>query len=155
MAETLLDIFAPPEGMVGHSAVLVAMTAEADFLDAAVQRFTGLRARQRSELGQVLVYLMLDGHASGTRKTVLPPGRVPGLHEFQPRIVDPASLLHAKLALLSFATKRFGHPIHVRLAVLTANFTYRSARQQLELVWARDGGCWSVHRATPGASFSP
>lgn len=137
-AETLLDIFVPPEGMVGHSAALVAMTGAEDFLEAAMQRFTGLRPRQRAELGNVLVYLMLDGHASSSRQEVFPPGRIPGLHEFQPRKVEPGSLLHAKIALLAFAPNRTGAPVRLRLAVLTANYTYTSARQQLELVWVVD-----------------
>lgn len=138
LAETLLDVFMPPEGMIGHSAALVAMTGAEDFLDAAVQRFSGLRPKQRAELGNVLVYLMLDGHASSSRKSVLPPGRVPSLHEFQPRAVDATSLLHAKLALMAFAPNRTAEPIHLRLAVLSANYTYTSARQQLELVWTID-----------------
>jgi hypothetical protein len=137
-AETLLDIFVPPEGMVGYSAALVAMTGAEDFLEDAMQRFTGLRARQRAELGNVLVYLMLDGHSSPSRQEVFPPGRIPGLYEFQPRKVEPGSLLHAKVALLAFASNRTSAPIHLRLAVLTANFTYTSARQQLELVWIVD-----------------
>lgn len=137
-AETLLDIFVPPEGMVGHSAALVAMTGAEDFLENAVQRFTGLRPRQRAELGNILVYLMLDGHESSSRRTVFPPGRIPGLHELQPRPVAPGSLLHAKVALLAFSSTRTGLPLHLRLAVLTANFTYTSARQQLELAWLAD-----------------
>ncbi|MDE2253369.1 MAG: hypothetical protein KGL42_03760 [Betaproteobacteria bacterium] len=137
-AETLLDIFVPPEGMVGHSAALVAMTGAEDFLEDAVQRFTGLWPRQRLELGNVLVYLMLDGHASSSRQKVFLPGRIPGLHEFQPRKVDHGSLLHAKVALMAFAPSRTGAPVHLRLAVLTANYTYTSARQQLELVWVVD-----------------
>lgn len=136
--KTLLDIFVPPEGMVGHSAVLVAMTATEEFLEDAVQRFTGLGSRQRAELGNVLLYLMLDGHASAARSQVFSPGRIPGLHEFQPRTVDPRSLLHAKMALFGFAASRTGAPIHLRFAVLTANFTYSSARRQLELVWTVD-----------------
>ena len=137
-AETLLDVFVPPEGMVGHSAALVAMTGSEDFLEDAVQRFTGLRPRQRAELGSLLVYLMLDGHASSSRQEVIPPGRIPGLHEFQPRAVNAGSLLHAKIALLAFGPNRTGAPVHLRLAVLTANFTYTSARRQLELVWVVD-----------------
>jgi hypothetical protein len=137
-AETLLDTFVPPEGMVGHSAALIAMTGAEDFIEGAMQRFTGLRPRQRAELGNVLVYLMLDGHGSSSRKEVFPPGRIPGLHELQPRAVDAGSLLHAKVALLAFAPNRTGAPIHLRLAVLTANFTYTSAQQQLELVWLVD-----------------
>lgn len=137
-AETLLDIFRPPEGLVGHSAALVAMTGATDFLEDAVQRFTGLRPRQRAELGNVLVYLMLDGHASSSRQEVFPPGRIPGLHEFHPREVMASSLMHAKVALLAFAETRTGTPTHLRLAVLTANFTYESARRQLELAWCVD-----------------
>jgi len=136
--QTLLDTFVPPEGMVGHSAVLVAMTGTEGFLEDAVQSFTGLRPRQRAELGNILVYLMLDGHSSPSRNEVFPPGRIPGLHEFQPRSIAPGSLLHAKVALLAFASNRTSAPVHLRLAVLTANFTYTSARQQLELVWLVD-----------------
>ena len=131
----LLDVFVPPEGMVGHSCALVAMTGQEDFLEAAVQRFCGLRPRQRVELGQVLIYLMLDGHASPSRQQVTPPGRIPGLHELQPRPVAPKSLLHAKLALLAFSRNRTAAPSYLRLAVITANFTYEFARRQLELVW--------------------
>jgi hypothetical protein len=154
VAETLLDVFVPPEGMIGHSAALVAMTGAEDFLEAAVQRFAGLRPRQRAELGNVLVYLMLDGHASSSRQHVFPPGRIPGLHEFQPRIVDPGSLLHAKVALLAFATNRTADPSHLRLAILTANFTYTSARQQLELVWTVDVPLDGTARAADRAEIA-
>jgi hypothetical protein len=141
MRETLLDVFVPPEGMVGHSAALVAMTGATDFLEAAMVRFTGLGRRQRQELGAICAYLMLDGHASESRECILQPGSIPGLHEFHPRQEHPASLrslLHAKLALLAFAPNRTGKPTHLRLAVLSANFTYTSARHQLELVWMVD-----------------
>ena len=133
--ETLLDVFMPPKGTVGHSAALVAMTGCQDFLEEAMIRFTELGKTQRSQLGIACAYLMLDAHASSSRQEVFLPGRIPGLHEFQPRSVDPGSLLHAKLALLAFAPNRTGPPVHLRLAVLTANYTYTSARQQLELVW--------------------
>jgi hypothetical protein len=137
-AESLLDLLAPPENMVGHSGVLVGMTATEKFLENAVQGFTRLRRAQRAELGQITVYLMQDGHASADRQSVLPPGRVPGLHEFQPHITDPTKLLHAKMALLAFAPNRTAGPVHLRLAILTANFTYMSARHQLELAWVID-----------------
>jgi hypothetical protein len=55
-AETLLDIFVPPEGMVGHSAALVAMTGAEDFLEEAMQRFTGLRTRPRAPVGLELAH---------------------------------------------------------------------------------------------------
>src|SRR6185295_440328 len=49
--------------------------------------------------------------------------------------VDAAALLHAKLALLAFAPSRKAAPTCVRLVVLTANYTYSSAKHQLELIW--------------------
>jgi hypothetical protein len=49
--ETLLDVFMPPEGTVGHSAALVAMTGSQDFLEEAMIRFTELGKTQRSQLG--------------------------------------------------------------------------------------------------------
>ena len=42
-AGTPLDIFVPPEGIVGQCAALVAMTGTEDFLEDAVQCFTGER----------------------------------------------------------------------------------------------------------------
>lgn len=136
--ETLLEVFEPPDGMCGHTAALVAMTAGEGFLDAAMERFTGLRARQRARLGRVMAYLMLDPHESETRTAVLRPGQVPGMHELQPRSVPIGSLLHAKVALLGFSRTRTGPIAHLRLLVLTANFTYTSARHQLEHVVAVD-----------------
>jgi hypothetical protein len=152
--DTLLDVFLPPDGMVGHSAVLIAMTGTEDFIEEAVQQFTRLRPRQRVELGNVFVYLILDGHASSSRQEVFPPGRIPGLHEFQPRSVNPGSLLHAKVALLAFAPNRTGEPVHIRLAVLTANYTYTSARQQLELVWVVDVPLGGTARAEDRADVA-
>lgn len=136
--DTLLELFEPPEDLYGHSAALVAMTAGEDFLDAAMERFLGLRARRRAELGTIHAYLMLDPHESPERRAVLRPGQVPGMHELQPRPVARDSLLHAKLALLGFARTRTGAVEHLRLAVLTANYTYTSARHQLELVFVLD-----------------
>jgi hypothetical protein len=137
-AATMLDVFEPPEGRVGRSAVLVAMTGAKDFLEAAMVRFTGLNARQRAELGATIAYLCLDPHASSARTGTLPPGAVPALHELEPRSVDPTSLLHAKLVLLAFAPTKTAAPTDLRLAVLTANFTYASAHHQLELLSVTD-----------------
>lgn len=135
---TLLDLFDPPDGMVGHSAALVAMTATQDLLEEAMERFTGLRPEQRAQLGTVVAFLMLDPHTTASRKAALPPGSVPGLYELQPRPVSLASLLHAKLAILGFARTRTGAPVHIRVAVLTANLTYASVKQHLELAWVVD-----------------
>ena len=137
-AATILDVFEPPDGKFGHSAALVAMTGAEDFLEAALVSFTGLEARQRAELGNTLAYLLLDPHATSARATVFSPSVLPGLYELQPKPVDAASLLHAKLVLMAFAESRSGEPTDLRLAVLTANYTYTSARHQLELAWVVD-----------------
>jgi hypothetical protein len=137
-ASTILEVFEPPDGLVAHSAVLVAMTGAQDFLEDALVRFTGLKARQRAELGVTNAYLLLDPHSGPSRTTVFGPHVLPGLYELQPRPVDPSSLLHAKLALLAFARRGTGAPASLRLAVLTANFTYTCAKHQLELAWVLD-----------------
>jgi hypothetical protein len=136
-AQTILDIFEPPETRFAHSAVLVAMTGTSDFLEDALVRFTGLKAKQRAERGITNTYLLLDAQMSPARTRVFAPYELPGLLELQPRDVPPA-LLHAKLALLGFARTRTGEPTDLRLAVLTANFTYASAEHQLELAWVVD-----------------
>lgn len=136
-AETILDIFEPPEARVAHSAVLVAMTGSRDFLEDALVRFTGLKAKQRAELGITNAYLLLDAQMSAARPRVFAPHELPGLHELQPRALPPA-LQHAKLALMAFARTRTGVPTDLRLAILTANYTYTSAKHQLELVWVVD-----------------
>jgi len=145
---TMLEAFEPPEGLVGHSAILVAMTAEEEFLEEVMERFTGLRPGQRVQLGVISTYLMLDPHTSPGRTGVLPPGRIPGLHELTPRAnVAASSLLHAKVALLGFSKSRTGKISVLRLIVLTANFTYASAKRQLELVWLVD---LPVDESSPG-----
>lgn len=132
----LLDLFTPPDGHVGTCGVLVAMTADADFLEAALRRFSNLSAAQRSDVGALKMYLMLDGHVSTDRAEVFAPNRIPGLYELQPKRLDPETLIHAKLAVLSFGTSHSADPTYFRLAVLTSNLTYAAASQHLELVWA-------------------
>lgn len=133
---TMLDAIAPPDDLVGRSAVLVAMTATRPFLDAALTRFTGLSGAQRAQLGIPFAWLMLDGHrVRGARERAFAPLEIPGLHELLPRPAARQGLLHAKVALLSFAEAYTGAPRALRLVVSTGNWTERSARHRLELVW--------------------
>lgn len=132
-ATTILDVFEPPAGRVAHSAALVAMTGARDLLEDALVRLTGLKAKQRAELGTMSVYLMLDPRGTPARNAPFPPHAIPGLYELHPRDVAPA-LLHAKLGLFAFARTRTGAPTDIRLAVFTGNLTYTCAKHQLELV---------------------
>lgn len=138
--QTMLDVFRPPEGLRGHTAALVAMSATSDFLEAAMEEFTGLDGQRRRTLGATIAYLMLDPHESPGRTAVFSPTQIPSLYELQPRPVDKRSLLHAKLAILGFAKSRAEPLTTIRLAVFTGNFTNESARRQLELCWFVDVG---------------
>ena len=135
-AETLLDIFAPPEGMVGHSAALVAMTGAEDFLEDAVQRFTGLRPRQRAELGNTRARVPDAGRSMrrSSRQEVFPPGRIPESPRVPARATSSLvrSCMRRSRCWRTAAPNRTRNtPVHPgRLAVLTANYTYTSARQR-------------------------
>jgi hypothetical protein len=60
VARSLVDAFEPPEGLSGHTAVFVAMTADVDVLEALLERFTGLGSRARARLGNRTAFLMRD-----------------------------------------------------------------------------------------------
>lgn len=141
---TLLDAFSPPEGLVATGGVLVSMTATVDFLEEAMVRYTGMSARQRDAAGEIAAYLFLDAG-----EELLGPRAVPGIFQFAPSPDAPRRLLHAKLALLSFGTRRTGGPAVVRLVVTTGNWTQTSARRQLELAWSIDVPAVGSGRSAP------
>jgi hypothetical protein len=119
------------------------MSATRPFLEQVVRRFTGLSRERRSWLGLPVAFLALDAHASELRGELLSPLAVPGLLELAPTEGAKKGLLHAKVALLEFGESRSGPPSALRLVVTTANWTDRSARQQLELAWFVDVSCGS------------
>jgi hypothetical protein len=82
--KSLLDVFAPPPGLQGQVAFLVAMSATRSFLEAAMRRFTGLGCDRRAALGIPTAFLALDAHATEGREAILSPLDVPGLIEPQP-----------------------------------------------------------------------
>ncbi|WP_244237042.1 hypothetical protein [Corallococcus llansteffanensis] len=135
---TLLDPFSPPSGLMGQTAILVSMSGTEGFLRSAMHRFTGLGRNRRTHSGCPFAYLFLDAHPTTQRQKTYGPLTIPGLHEFQPRVSAGKNLLHAKLALLAFGPGRHTRPSILRLAVTTANWTERSARHQLELLWMID-----------------
>lgn len=139
--KSLLDAFAPPPGLQGQVALLVAMSATRSFLEAAVRRFTGLGRERRASMGLPVAYLALDGHATEGRDAILSPLAVPGLIELAPLEAARSRLLHAKLALLAFGRARIGEIEALRVVVTTGNWTDASARSQLELLWHADVGC--------------
>ncbi len=140
-ARTLLDAFEPPHEDVGHTAVLVTMSADVDVLETLMERFTGRNARERARLGRCFGTLMRDAGTWEDRRSLLEPGTVPGLHELAPRVDQGwPRLLHAKLALLGFSRRASEPPSWFRLVIVTGNFTRASMRNLLELAFVTEAG---------------
>lgn len=132
----LLDLFRPPEGLVGQGGLLSAFSASVDFLEEAACAFNGLSPRRRAHVGVSPLLLFLDAHAT-SRAALIKPSDVPGVIEVTPRREQP-EVMHAKVGLLCFGRGRSAPAGHIRLLVSTANWTQASARRQLELAWQLD-----------------
>lgn len=140
-SETLSDLFAPPAEaqpeLYGVGGVLCAYSADTDFLEQALLRFTRRPPASRLAHGSVDLTLMLD-----PPHPELGPDAVPGLMVLRPRSPEHRPVrfrcMHAKVALLAFGPARLGPPTHFRLIVSTGNWTRSSARHQIELVWRLD-----------------
>lgn len=140
-SETLSDLFAPPAEaepeLYGVGGVLCAYSADTDFLEQALLRFTRRPPASRLAHGSVDLTLMLN-----PPHPELGPDAVPGLMTLRPKSKEhrpvPFTCMHAKVALLAFGPARLGPPTHFRLIVSTGNWTRASARHQVELVWRLD-----------------
>ena len=135
---TWLDAFTPPEGLTGLTAVFVTMSADIDVLECVMERFTGHPAAVRRQQARAQAYLLRDARNwnRSDRKGVLTAIDVPGLFEFSPR--QDGRLLHAKLAVLSFAPRHASEATWLRLVVGTGNYTRASAKNLLELVFTAE-----------------
>ena len=131
---SLAQLFdAPPEhrGVFGW---LCGYSADADFLDQALERFTLETAAQRAHRGRVSLALILD-----PAQPALSPVEVPGLAHLPLRRADarPFRLLHAKFALLGFRGP--GEDAwRLRLIVSTGNWTRQTVEESLDLAWSID-----------------
>lgn len=140
-SETLSDLFAPPPDsqpeLYGVGGVVCAYSADPDFLEQALLRFTRRPPASRLAHGSVDLTLMLN-----PPHPALGPDAVPGLMVLRPKFPEHRpvqfSCMHAKVALLAFGPARLGSPTHFRLIVSTGNWTRASARHQIELVWRLD-----------------
>lgn len=130
---TILEAFAPPDGLVGQTVLLCAMSASEPYLTAVLETFTGQTSRQRKADGRLSAFLFLDG-----RESRIPTSSIPGLYEFWREPAAGSELLHAKLAVLAFGPSRVGKPSKIRVIIPTGNWTEATARRQLELVWTCD-----------------
>lgn len=156
--ETLSSLFSPPRGdLHGIGGVLCALSADAEFLEQALLRFTRVPPSSRIARGSVDLTLMLDpAHAA------ISPDQVAGLQMLRPKSRAqrpwPAACMHAKVGLLAFGPARTGDPTWYRLLVATGNWTTASARHQIEMVWYLDislgaSAVEDLHELYAGAGF--
>lgn len=138
LQQPLSSLFVPPQDFPrAVGGVLTAYSAEASFLERALVRYTGVPAESRRLRGGVDFTLMTTPtHA------VFPEAAVPGLLHLRPLEAERRhagfTVLHAKTALLGFASMPGGRPEAYRLIVGTGNWTQASARTQIEMFWTLD-----------------
>jgi hypothetical protein len=126
--------FDPPEGYTGDFGWLCGYSGDAAFLTLAAERFTRLSRAQRAHEGRVWLGVALDPgnpHVS--------PRDAPGVLHLPLRRAGglPYRLLHAKVALLSFAPADGQRPDDwaLRLVVSTGNWTRKTLEESLDLCW--------------------
>jgi hypothetical protein len=126
----LTHLFEPPEDHIGCFGWLCGYSADAFCMNDAAERFTRRTKRRRAADGDVSLGLILDP-GSPRLSTVDVPGV---LHlPLPPRC--PFSLMHAKVALLSFRHVKDGARWCLRLIVSTGNWTRETLEESLDLAW--------------------
>lgn len=129
---SLSHYFCPPEGFLGEFGVVVGYSADCDFMNDALEKFTSNTQKQRAYLGDISLVLMLD-----PKHQQLPIVDCPGLLHlpFKTEHKTNFNLLHAKVALLLFKNKQADHYI-ARLIVSTGNWTRQTIEESLDLAWS-------------------
>lgn len=131
---SLVEHAAPPTDMTGHAGWICGFSADADFMEAFVERFTGQGRSARAELGRTFIGLCLD-----RSQEQIPPGDVPGvLHLLARNDAPPYRLMHAKVALLAFRNPTDESKWALRLLVTTGNWTRQTTEDSIDLVWRID-----------------
>lgn len=131
---SLVEHAAPPTDVTGHAGWICGFSADADFMEAFVERFTGQGRSARAELGRTFIGLCLD-----RSQAQIPPGEVPGvLHLPAHNDTPPYRLMHAKVALLAFRNPKDESKWALRLLVTTGNWTRQTTEDSIDLVWRLD-----------------
>ncbi|PWW03824.1 hypothetical protein DFR52_101512 [Hoeflea marina] len=131
---SLVEHAGPPEGMTGHAGWICGFSADADFMEAFVERFTGQGRSARADLGRTFIGLCLD-----RSQAQIPPGEVPGVLHLPARDDSPPyRLMHAKVALLAFRSAADDKDWALRLLVTTGNWTRQTTEDSIDLVWRLD-----------------
>ena len=129
--KTLAQHFEPPDEYVGRFGWICGYSADAAFLENAIERFTLLIASRRAHDGRIALALMLD---RGNPQITL--ADVPSLLHLPIKVsTPPFTLLHAKVALLGFRRPELSDSWCLRLIVSTGNWTRQTLEESLDLAW--------------------
>lgn len=139
---SLAQHFEAPDDFVGCFGWLCGYSADAEFLDDAVERFTRQTRNQRAYGGRIALALMLDPGNPNVSLMDAPgvlhlPIKDPG-HK-------PFALLHAKVAVLGFRHIKDARDWQLRLLVSTGNWTRATLEDNLDLVWRSDLSSKDLH----------
>ena len=132
---SLIQYFDVPDDYRSGFGWMCGYSADALFLNQAIERFTRETRAQRASRGALSVALMLDpGHPA------IGPVEVPGLIHLPIAQAGarPFRLLHAKVALFGFRHASGDGRWRARLVVSTGNWTRQTVEESLDLVWSID-----------------
>lgn len=140
---SLAQHFEAPDDYLGHCGWLCGYSADAPFLDDALERFTRLSQAQRAHQGRIALAVMLN--ASNPQISCL---AAPGVAHLPLLPAAPFRLLHAKVALLGFRHQDDPGRWQLRLLVATGNWTRQTLEESLDLIWRIDIGSQELEMAS-------
>ncbi len=130
---SLSQHFEAPDDFLGCFGWLCGYSADAGFLDDAVERYTRRTHAQRAYEGRIELALMLD-----PSNAQIGPKEVPGVLHLPISGTQPFRLLHAKVALLGFRHTSDARQWQLRLIVSSGNWTRETLEESLDLAWRID-----------------
>lgn len=129
---SLTQLFNAPDDYRGVFGLCCGYSADSEFLDNAMERFTRHTRAQRAYEGKISLQLVLDPAHPQINFT-----SVPGVYH-APLSSDtqkPFRLMHAKVALLGFQHQTDNNKWRIRLIVSTGNWTRQTLEESLDLAW--------------------
>lgn len=134
-APSLAQHFEAPLDHVAEFGWVCGYSADATFLDNALERYTRQTRAQRAAAGRPWIGLMLD-----LGNPAIEIADVPGLVHLRmrPDARPRFHLLHAKVALLGFRRQGNASDWLLRLVVSTGNWTRQTVEESLDLAWRVD-----------------
>lgn len=133
--KSLAQLFEAPDKYYGFFGWLCGYSADAPFLNDALERFTRQTAAQRASMGGTCIAGLID-----PTNPWISPVDVPGFAHLRIKNVDrkPFKLLHAKVALLGFHHVDSPEQWIFRLLVSTGNWTRGTMEETLDLAWTTE-----------------